>query len=646
VCDNKCLYGNSCPAGIKKPPSLLNQCTGGLSSNCDPQVTSEVMSMCEKEIKGGKKKGEALGICLYKSHLTGYEMALRKLWNNFLKYITDLSKTTPHSLRLPEAFEAIRRGLSFPDPENFDLLTCFPVPVALLPPPFCIKPMTHYSSINVLRICTEGERPVRTTLGETQECVLPTPASNDVKNTFMNPCVRVTYIKRSTELGAPVNPNPKYINYYDAKWRELLVTHNDLVPERTLMRFADVYDEVTGSFVNNSSRHLIGMGFNDAPYTDICGRVDPKTGSISTYPPYTLIDSVNSTRRFELDICTDHITGRDICMTPFDRFSKMNICVKELRSNGEKVIHGCVNRPDMNKPKVSFCNNTLNDKTNSCMKTEVESVGVYEFKGPMTECTDIQGDVSLQGEGLTQKLCTLQTENPFGFQAILTNRLYINRASTPGNNICNSNMLPFTSTNRTDCECAIDQLGLCDKKVVGAERLCLLGYADVYNSLAKGWCKDDESSDPKKICNRVCTKSSSTTKEPLIDIVNRTTPIPTNNGPLTSSCSYSGVEPEFPYRVRNPVEDDLCVDAYTIEFNKECQSKEKGANFPTELCNKVLAYCSELKPGSTNQYKNFDECQWRFKECLNSPDSLDNERFEFRNGMTYTYGQMKQFVSR
>jgi hypothetical protein len=639
VCDNKCVYGNACPAGLKKPQSPLSQCTGGLASNCDPAVTSSVINTCGKKI-GKKEKDLATGICVYKSRYTGYEMVVRKMWNFFLDFIKELPKAKVAFYPALALKNVIEYGTWAAAPNQFDLLTCFPVPMAPLPPPFCIQSMTHYPSVSVLRICTPGEQPIRTTLGDQQECVMPSPRFPNVNNTFMTPCVRVTYNEFSRNFPPP-NTDSKYSRYYTINGDEILYTQDDVIPENTLIRYADIYNDQTGQTVSNSSRPLKPQGFNGAKYVDICGKVDPKTGEILTYTPQTIVDDLNNSRRFELDICTDPITGSNICTTPFDRFSKMNICVKEIRNNGERVMHDCVNRPDMEKPKVSFCDGTFNDKTNSCMKTEVASVGTYEFKGPMTECTDTQGENS------QNQLCTLQTANPFGFQAILTNRLYVNRITTTAqNHNCTLNKLPYSNTSRGGCDnCHIDELGICDKKVVGAERLCLIGYADVYNSLAKGWCQDDPSN-PKKVCNRVCARATPN-GDTLLSVNARTNPVDDAPTPLTTYCPYSGPEPEFPYRVRNPIEDDLCVDAYTIEFNKDCRSKEEvDANFPTAVCNSVKSYCSELKSDSTNQYKNFDQCQRVFKECLNSKDSADDDQRRLDDGTVYTCAQIKQFVSR
>jgi hypothetical protein len=644
VCKNKCAYGYSCnPA--------LPQCPGpGTSPNCDTQVTSIVNNMCDATING--VTGQAVGICAFRSRYTGYEKGFVTAWNNFLKFLRNL----PLKDLFPGPMLLSFIAGKVPDiPDGFILLDCSPVPLAPLPPPFCAKSFKSQSNLNILRTCYEGEKPVLEipSTSTKASCAPQFPSTSS----FLRPCVRIS------EYNPVSNKNIEKANNYYAKNAKEMLYSSDQVKSPNRMPYADLFDIETGSMITNKPLEV--YGYNNVNSIDICGTINTTDGSIDTTQK-TFIDKLGNKRVFQLGFACDdpEQPGKSTCGTPIKNFSQRKIYVYEI-IDGKQVLQDYFDRPEMQKPSVSICTGSFNDKTEACINVKSDA-GTVEFSGPMTECSDTQADQDNTQE--KRKLCTLQRDNAGGFQAILTNRIYRNADSILDNtkSNCYSNRPPFGTSSRRSCNCAIDEFGICDKKVVGAERLCLFGYGESYISLAKPWCKDSKESG--KICNRVLTNTviasggDPSNVIPLLDVQNRRTP-PNNEGPsLSTSAPYHPPSTDTEnanagYRVPNPIELGLCVDAYTISFNKECKSKD-GSDFPTQACTQVKNFCSKTDSvsnaknrGLNTYYKNFDICQDKFKICLDpkTPDDSMQQLIETsgngREAIQVTCGDMRKFVS-
>ena len=672
--NSKCAYVNGCSQEIKNAEPFKGTCpSGGPYANCDPQVASITINMCNTPDSNGNPVNKMVGMCAYVSKDTGYETALNEIFDAAFvaTIVVDPVIAMNDYLKgqLPSAF-----------PSGFSLLGCYPMPVAPLPPPFCKESFSSSSPVSVLRICAEGEEPFKILYSSTTECVKP---RNNMKSTFMHPCVRVTFNNPTPSTAISYNTNPDYYNYYTADWKEILYKITDpTITNPPKIRYASLYDASKGITYPPSSS-LTAFGINSADYADICGNVNTD-GSI-TASTTSVADPISGTLRyFTLTLpCTDPSDNSEICLTPEDRFKKPQICIYEKRDDKE-VLQGCVDRPEMDKPKVSFCENTFNDKTSTCMKvtaaTSETTTADYTFEGSTGTCTDTPADGA-------QQLCLLNTDNPFGFQAILTNRCYVNMKSiqqnTSAESLCYSNNSSCTSQNRSGCKnCFMDEY--CGKlgtdsttsEITGAERLCLFAYTDMYTSLSPEWCKDDQKN--SVICNRVCANIPDGSYYAYIDIDNRTIPTTKTPSPLTESCPYSKSSSRYIYRVRNPIEEGLCVDAYTINFNKECKGGQTEKNsklckdmksfcaamkipqraqackkafdkactsvtFPTELCNNVKAFCSTTTAESPNHYEHFDDCQAAFKDCLANPNSPTKK--QLGTDITYTCIDLSQIIS-
>ena len=242
------------------------------------------------------------------------------------------------------------------------------------------------------------------------------------------------------------------------------------------------------------------------------------------------------------------------------------------------------------------------------------------------------------------------------------NALAINQHDNTSKFLCYRNDLPCQtqSSSSVNCDkCNVDEfcaefsptkspsIFSSAKKVVGAERLCLYGYTDKYTSLSEPWCKDG-----KAACNRVCavtyakTANNQTISGAYIDIGSRTMPIAKTVSPLTPpSCAYSrpiAPEDQAKYRIRNPVEEGLCVDTYTIKFNKECAPQKPDPYFNKPLCSKIKTFCSKTDD-QKQHYKNFDECQTMFKTCLGS--DAPTKKQTLSNGTIYTCADIQTFAT-
>ncbi|NRA74199.1 MAG: hypothetical protein HRU36_05650 [Rickettsiales bacterium] len=664
VCDNMCAYAYNCTSEQKK--LLPGSCDGykGHAANCDPQLYSITYNMCQASLQDKSLEyPEAVGICAYKSDKSGFEQFIDELFSWESTIISSAVKASE------DFYGGLVSGTipTYSAPNHFSILDCYPVPTGNLPPPFCIGEMKIYSPLTILRICTDGETPVRTKSGFTQECVKPL---SDMKSTFMHPCVRVTYNNPSKDTFTS-NSASNYQNYYTTDWKEILYEYDSTQN----IRYCEIYNDYTTgdsplSIISPSP--LKQIGYNDANYTDVCGDIN-EDGSITTLSPSSIVDQYNSDSPRSLKLQFQCIAEGSCTQTQKDILQQTQICVYEERGD-TNILQGCVDRPEMDKPSVSFCDSTINDKDSSCMKitatTSSNTTESYKFQGSMNQCTDTP--TTAEDSNNSFQLCTLnsQNTNPFGFQAILTNRCYINMSLTPQEsstkdisyaNMCYQNSSSCAKPTTQGCQnCAIDEYCFTpydnskntNGTATGVERLCLFRYTNTYTSVSPKWCKD---SDNTQGCNRVCTTTQfdDTTKSylstPLLDITNRLDPTKTISSPLTSSCPYSNdiiTSSSENYRVRNPVEEDLCVDVYTVYFNKECKNNSDGTAFSTEiaeLCTNVRDYCSQLKDNSNNHYKNFDECQSAFKTCLTTTTPTESQKLG--DDITYSCCDLLQIIS-
>jgi len=240
------------------------------------------------------------------------------------------------------------------------------------------------------------------------------------------------------------------------------------------------------------------------------------------------------------------------------------------------------------------------------------------------------------------------------------NALAINQHGNTNKFLCYKNALPCQtqSSSAVNCnKCNLDEfcaefsstkspsIFLSAKKVVGAERLCLYGYTNTYAYMSEPWCKDG-----KEACNRVCaatyakTDNNQTISGAYIDVGSRTMPTPATVSPLTPpSCAYSRPitpQDQAKYRTRNPVEEGLCVDAYTIKFNKECTPQKKDPYFNKTLCSKIKTFCSKTDE-KKQHYTHFDECQTMFKTCLGS--DAPTKKQALSDGTIYTCNDIQTF---
>jgi hypothetical protein len=639
ACTNACTYVGGCDPSIREVPPL-NQCSGWNTSFCDPQLASATLKMCSQS------KQKMKGICAYRTPSAWWP------WG-------------------PSSSNKVK------------LEQCYPIPNAMLPYPFCKVPIKKYSILTVLRMCKIGETPYRTLSGSTKECVYPAPSNPSLKNTFMNPCVRVTYynnplnqnsIKGNTSHNKTYNID--YTKYYtgDGTNYEFLYVnksaHTKFANPDTKVRFSTIYNDISD---DGTTIPLTPFGYNKANYIDICGAINATDGSITMSGNNTLADQYGNKRKLKLTVCQDPKTGANICKpNSLDISSQKSVCVFEVLPNGKEVPIDCVIRAEMHKPSVGLCvddktkKTAFNDRTNSCMDVTVDKDYEYQFKGDINNCTDTQPGAQAGGP---KQICTLQTKSPnlFGFQAIFTNRCYVNALSinqhnNTNNKICykNASSCNVQRNAPTNCSnCDIDEY--CAefspatppsqfpsvKKVVGAERLCLYGYTEKYASLSNPWCNDGKST----ACNRVCanttsqTYGSQTVFGAYIDIGNRIMPKSTTPSPLAPpSCAYShptSEQDEAKYRVRNPVEEGLCVDAYTIKFNKECMPQKPSKYLNKVLCGKIRTFCSKTE--DQKHYTHFDECQLMFKTCLGP--SAPTEKQKLSDGTVYTCGDIQTFAT-
>lgn len=544
-------------------------CGGFIYPHCDYQLTEQYIKLCQVY-------PSMVGICAYHSKRPDIiDFA-------FFGGETNISMFTD-STALSERF--FSSGGSISDTfinklsDRMDLIACYPIPMRPMPPPFCDAGMKPMGSLDVVKVCEKGEYPVHVlNAGKSQTCTLPL---NQVDHSsYDKVCARIAFNNSKEESNPLCSSNVV---------KEKLYTTTD---KKLFRDQAEVY---LGS--GNWKKSTL-YGCNDSDYHDICYDFANNIAS-----SVTMKDQYGNIRTFVTEAKKEgSFTGVGQASTNAQSNQESTkMCVKEKGTNIER---GCVDRPEISKPRVRLCGEIINNPEEFCM---------YVYLGNK-ECFFM-----LDPTG-SKNTC------PANFGLSLTDNCG-NELSKADQGKCIKYNDCCNTTSISPLACA-KQAGLHYstkvKRSSGMTKVCLTGYD---TEMSPAWCT--------KNCNRICTDKTTLGAGGMITsnkICDRTNPAPPNSvtgqgfGKLGDN-QFCGVPSSqtslLRYRGRNAVEDDLCVDIYPFKFCPKLKNiSDADKKLYEGICNDVQFYCSRVDSFyKSNHYKNFDECVGAFVNCKKNPQS-------------------------
>lgn len=654
ICQNKCAYGATCD-NAKSMCSAGTNCDTTNEIDCSAESQDKSTAQCDKSLTSSmlyscdpSRAGTAVGICAYVSKKPNILAAL-KLAN--INNDLDQART--------DANNQLRcTGSPFSD---YDLIDCFPVPYAPEPPPFGKGPFQTLSTVGVYRICSQDEldvngQPIHPLSSYTNPklehgCVLPNPNTPNKYGTFSNTCVRITYDNPTQPNDSdPQFSDPAFYNkdggYYERLYQfSLTSAPGDTTPYPSgpyYRRNSVLYNDLNAPQPSVSES---GYYYNNAPYIDLCltvsadGNTTPDSGILLDQP-----DSKSQAISRHFTVYLKKITPpkdepSDVSFPNYadEKFFGTEVCVRECPSGNcdtesNFIERGCITRPALDKPTVMFCDN--DDPTSPDYKPCLQAkIAMAPDKAHPNDEHTFQSN-----EPNSKNLSV----NPFQLDTVLTNQCYLNIFSNfdiPTNangcysspdllSKCTTVLTPLSKcTNPIQCTCFSN--GVITK---GATKFCLKNYTMVQSRLSPIWCGSTSTSFTPIECktyNKICAKyyirSDQDSPDPFKVasdyIAYRTDPSPASPGLLPDSSFCSDPTSDAGaignptgegtmYRVKNPIEEDLCIDVYPIQFKSQKNLSEIQIN---QLIPAIKSTC--FKSSDRKTYDYFAACMSMYNLC-------------------------------
>lgn len=615
------------------PPSGA-QYTG---SALDHSVCSFYTNMCKQPIpdsSGTTQTGHFLGMCAYQTDEPSWLSAITDNIGPFFKdvaggILTILGGPVGGTIvALKWSWDQIPVKIKGYGPP----LGCVPIPVAPMPPPYGVpKGSLYVQAPKVNQICdishyVNGDFSPPTVIKDTSEqyvCVPPnTTTSSSSYSTFDKTCLRVSYDNIIKTCSGPASGTPDFVN---ASTEGISPTvgalknqgpgQNNKIPALyasgdmascpatcSSASGCDIAPSDTSKFIpranildsSGSAAPAQFAGYNAAAFAEICydftkaaNGQDPTTNQVK------LTDIYNNERTLKvIPGCQDPaINGDKQCGDQTSiYYNETKICLYEppVSGTGLGAYFGCVNRPSMAQPEISFCDQE-NTYLSSCMKITPPG---------QPSCTITYNYNTKTGDYDHTNTC--RTSESMPISAILTDNC-LNSPYYEMPDLFQSYKKRTDScapcTTETSPQPNQKSVGLYYKEKAyqrGASRMCVF---DLKHPLAPSrspiTCAKD--------CNDICipvppvNQGKSQTQNP--GLCSRSNPAPSVLSPLPKSTFCHNPTSSERTRGRLPIENGLCVDVLLFDF-ADC-STIKNTQYKN-ACNAFATKCKTHCIGGTN----------------------------------------------
>lgn len=365
-------------------------------------------------------------------------------------------------------------------------------------------------------------------------------------------------------------------------------------------------------------------------------------------------------------------------------FFGTQVCVNECPTSdcsANLINRGCITRPVLSAPTISFCSgNPSPPNIPPCITASFPNdfpppPNPPSSNPPYTSPLSIKLSPGDSGVGSLELGAVLTDECYLNqYYGSVANKLSQSNSvcypkNIPDTQCCDVTITPncvtpasaFTSPDPVQYLCFSSNPNSTPPiTATGAPKLCLTGYTTSQSRPSPIWCGSSAIQTTSRTCNNVCTHYTvdPTILPPAVPVPISTDyiaqradpgPFPGNLYPSSGSLipSPPGSPPDYTtdsttfcsggpetlpnsanpnptqssiYRVKNPVEEDLCVDVYPMTFKPNPEQQSLLNPEQQTLFNDITTLCYDTGT-STNKYTNFTACMRMFYLCLNNLSS-------------------------
>lgn len=618
------------PSACSNKPYCKN---GGTPYQNSPKALADSVctfynNICSKPIpdsSGQTNTGSFLGMCGYKTSAPAWVEAIISNIEPFFKDVAGGILTILGGPIVGTVVAVKWHWDKLPYPiKGYELMNarynnvdggCMPVPIAPYPPPYGVPTGSLYiQSPRIQPICDTSHYvkgafapPVYVPNTSTKNiCVEPQDSSKYSK--FNKACMRVTFdnIVRTysgdttssfistTKQGniAPAitsipNPAPGQNNEVEAVYASGALSSCTEDSCHITPDDAQKFIPNAEVFNGNSSSQAKFAGYNLAAFTDLCYDFATSTGD-----SVTMSDIYGNQRTLQVvPGCSDpSINNGNSCGSNV-QYTEQKICLHEPPSsgNGQGTYFGCVDRPPMETPQVSFCNQ---DNTSDSACININTAG-----GDSCSITHTLGNNGNYG---TTNTC--RTNYSIPIDAAMTDNCFNIPLPTK------TFFKPYLKRTDSCATCPTvgppnskTQIGLYydnNQLSYGASRICLFKLPQpLGKKVSKPYCPEN--------CNTICTPFSPTGDGGL-GLCYRQNPAPSVLSPLLPDqfcrppAPPATGNPTVVTRPKLPIEDGLCVDVLMFDF-ADCNSPNIKNNQPYyNACKAFKTKCTTRCVGGTD----------------------------------------------
>ena len=627
-----CSNNPYCPTGTKYTGSAL-----------DHSVCSFYKNMCKQPIpdsSGATQTGKFLGMCAYQTEKPAWLSAITDNIGPFFKDVAGGILTVLGGpvggtiIALKWSWDQIPVKIHGYGPP----LGCVPIPVAPMPPPYGVpKGSLYVQAPKVNQICdlshyVNGDFSPPTVIKDTSEqhvCVPPkTKKSSSSYSTFDKACLRVSYDNIIKTCSGPASGTPDFVSSTKGINPAVPVTVANQGPRQN-NEFPALYasgdmascpptcsdasgceiaPSDTSKFIpranildGGSSAPAQFAGYNLAAFADICyDFTKAENGQDITTNQVKLTDIYSNERTLKvIPGCKDPaINGDKECGDQKSiYYNETKICLYEppVSGSGLGAYFGCVNRPSMAQPEISFCDQE-NTYSSTCIKITPPGQASCTITYNYNKQTKSYDHTNTCRTGESMPISAILTDNCLNYPYhAMPNLFQSYKKRTDSCAPCTNNSSPQPNKNSIGLYYKTDPKNIAEYVYQrGASRMCVSVLSPpLAPSRSPVTCAKD--------CNDICIpvpanqQGSSNQQNP--GLCSRSNPLPSVLSPLPKSTFCQNPTSSERTRGRYPIEDGLCADVLLFDF-ADC-STIKNTQYKN-ACNAFATKCKTHCIGGAN----------------------------------------------